>query len=269
MKLIQKLGFTALITASVSAASFAQMYGGLHLGYTVPTANSVLGTTTVATTTSTVTENVYGTNGTGFNAGLNFGYMFSEHFGLDLAASYIANSPVVSSKAESPLGKATFTTTGSQIRVTPSLIVSAGGEGISPYARLGAVLPVGGESLTTIETTAGANTSKTQYKSTGAFSLGFNSAIGVNIPFGEKMSIFGELNLTTLSIKGATRSLVLSETNGTAADLSKLKTSQKEVVFVDKTDSSTTQNVDEAVKVLATTSNYNSLGLMVGLRYKF
>ena len=269
MKFITKLGFAALLTATATTASVAQMYGGVHLGYTVPTANSVLGSTSVSTATSGTQENVYGTYGAGFNAGLNFGYMFSEHFGLDLAASYIASTPVVFRSVESTTSKTTFTSTGSQIRLTPSFVVSAGGEGIKPYARFGVVVPVGGEGSTEVVTTTGSNVSKTQYKSTGSFSLGFNSAIGVGIPMGEKMSLFGELNLTTLSIKGATNTLVKSELNGTAADLSIMKKSMLETVYVDKLDSSVTTTVDEPTKALAPTSNNNSIGLMVGLRYKF
>jgi opacity protein-like surface antigen len=75
--------------------------------------------------------------------------------------------------------------------------------------------------------------------------------------------------LTTLSIKGATNTLVKSELNGVAADLTTVKKSQLETVYVDKLDSSTTTSADEARKALAPTSNNNSIGLMVGLRYKF
>jgi hypothetical protein len=309
MKLIQKLGFTALITASVSAASFAQMYGGVHAGYALPTANGVLGTTNVSNSTASpatsTSENIYGTGGGGFSAGLNFGYMFSKHFGLDIAGTYIGSTPTVTNSTDATFTggtrKVTVTSTGSQIRVTPSLVVSAGGEGISPYARFGVAIPVGGEGATDYkDVTTLANTSYTKtytVKSAGQLSIGFNSAIGVNIPFGEKMSIFGELALTTLSIKGKSATYTAYSDNTptvfgtpaltTAVSLSDRKSAQNNINFVDKLDNTsnnstfnpTVKNLagdrvsgfdtDKPSDVLATTSNNNSIGLMVGLRYKF
>jgi Outer membrane protein beta-barrel domain len=307
MKLFQKLGFTALITASVSAASFAQMYGGVQLGYSTPTATNVIGTTITGTGSGTgqVSTNNYGAFGSGINFGLNAGYMFSEHFGFDLGASYTIASPVVTQETNTSSTTAGVTSTekttaknsGSQIRITPSLVVSTGGEGIRPYARFGVVLPVAGETITdnsSVKTT-GTTTYTTTSKATsaGQLSVGFNSAIGVNIGLGEKITVFGEVALTTLSIKAKSTTVTAYSsdipTGFGPKSLDDLTFAQKNTNYVDKLDNTSNNNTfnptvygttlpltrvsgfdkEKAGDDLAKTANYNSIGLNVGLRYKF
>ena len=306
MKFITKLGFAALLTATATTASVAQMYGGLQVGYSMPTASGVYsgsnpagtaaaGTSTTGTSAAKVTENIYGTSGTGLSFGLNAGYMFSEHFGFDLGASYNIASPVVTASQDfttalapgiTQATKESFTTSGTQIRLTPSLVVSAGNEGIKPYGRFGVVIPVSGETITeysnvsVVTTPLGATTytTKGKTKTDGQLSVGFNTAIGVNIGLGDKMTVFGELALTTLTIKAksSTTTEYSSDAPGRPKTLADRSFSDNNTTYLDKLDSSsntagyaTTFDTAKATNALALTANYNSLGLNVGIRYKF
>jgi hypothetical protein len=318
MNLITKFGFAALITASVSSVSVAQMYLGVHSGYNVSTSNSVLGTsTTGGSGTSNTVENIYGTNGGSSNFGLNAGYMFSEHFGFDLGATYVIGASQVISKSTdantstlTPVGTLpsktteTRTVSGSQLRVIPSLVVSAGGEGIRPYARFGVVIPVSGATIvdvnnvTTIDVAAigkPVTTTVVKSKSEGQFALGFNTAVGMNIGLNSKMTLFAELSLTTLSIKAKSAvytdytSTTVSAASTTTKNLSDLKTSASQTNFVDKLDASSNNAAynptvygatlpltrvsgfddSKPTDELAPTANYNNIGLNIGIRYKF
>jgi hypothetical protein len=306
MKFITKLGFAALLTATATTASVAQMYGGLQVGYSMPTASGVFsgsnptgtaaaGTATSGTATTNVKENIYGTSGTGLSFGLNAGYMFSEHFGFDLGASYNIGSPVVTASQDvasipapgiAQATKETFTTSGTQIRLIPSLVVSAGKDGIKPYARFGVVVPVSGETITdysnvtTVTSPLGSTTytTKGKTKTDGQLSVGFNTAVGVNIGLGEKMTVFGELALTTLTIKAKSSQTTeySSDAPGRPKTLADRKFSDNNINYVDKLDNSsnaagyaTTFDDKKATDALALTANYNSLGLNVGIRYKF
>jgi hypothetical protein len=304
----------ALLTSAVATTASAQLYAGVHAGYAMSTAPSVIGTTSTRTTTlgttgaSTVqtSANTYGTSGAGIPVGVNVGYMFSEHFGLDLGLDYFMGSELTTNDVKYTvpynfgttavpvyLPGATQTTAikavnkSTQIRVTPSLVVSAGNSGIAPYARFGVVLPVSGETLVNY-------TNSTQYAGTGVpsnleeksttkvagnFSVGFNSAVGVNIGLGEKLTLFGEVALTTLSIKGASTDITsYSRVQGSSTlSVADLKAYQKSTTFVDQLTeksnnssiNSTTTNLDKAKDDVAPTANYNSLGLNVGVRFKF
>ena len=301
------LAVAVLATAMATTAS-AQLYAGVHAGYALSTANGVLGTTTTQTTTVGATgattvltaANNYGTSGAGVPVGVNVGYMFSDHFGVDLGVDYFLGSDVTATKANYtvpytvigvPVGTQTTAinaaTKSTQIRVTPSLVVMASKQGIAPYARFGVVLPVSGETVLTY-------TNSTQYTGTGvpsnseekytskikgAMSVGFNSAIGLNIGIGEKLTVFGEVALTTLSIKAVSSNYdTYSRVQGsTTTGLADLKSYAKNTNYVDNVTeksnnsayNSTSTDQEKPKDVLATTGNYNSLGLNVGVRFKF
>ncbi len=292
MKKTNKFLLAALVCGAFATSAVAQVYVGAHAGYSFSTAPSVLGTAsnsnTSASPATNSTANIYGSNGAGVNFGINAGMMFSEHFGIDLGFDYLSISPqkteTSNSTGAASNNVSSYTTSGTQIRVTPSFVVAAGKEGLKPYARFGVVLPVAGStitdvsSVTTIPSISKTYTTTVKSETTGQFSLGFNSAVGINFALGEKLNLFGEVALTTLSIKAAktTYKAFNSEDLLGTTTLADLKTIDKETVYVDELNTSSnnsnynsTVNQDKPLDDLAKTANYNTLGINVGVKYSF
>ncbi len=293
MKISNKIVIAALAFGSFTTNAVAQLYAGAHAGYSFSTAPSVLGTADMQNGSTATTGNIYGSNGAGTSFGINLGYMVSEHFGIDLAADYLMVSPQkvnTNDASNTNLGVtqtnvASQTVSGSQIRLTPSLVVTAGKEGFNPYARFGVVLPVAGTTVSDISnvTSYSSPISKTytttaKVETAGQMSVGFNSAIGANFAISSKLSLFGELALTTLSIKAATSKVTAYSSEGATSTttLSDLKTYGKETIYVDKltetsnnSDVNSNYNVDKAKEELAPVANYNTLGINVGVKFTF
>lgn len=323
--------FIAMVALAINDMNAQGAYVSLRAGYAVDATSEVQGTEFKQNADGTFTmDNVYGTTGGGANIGLGLGYMISEHFGVELGVGYFMSAKDEQSSSElipvnitDPIpvsgnieSSTTETTYSRQLRIAPALVVSGGSEGLKPYARFGIVLPVTGTTTREIrnnqeldQTLAGflglagygelKGSVKADAEVKGAFSVGFQSAIGVNYAIsdaddGMGLSVFGELEYTGLTIKGNTRELVAYEQRytmdgealdaQTAADLSAatgqalfdvnlsdLPRSSVMIDYVDQTDENTnvgqepTKNGEE----LAPRSNYGSIGINVGVRLNF
>ncbi len=139
------------------------------------------------------------------------------------------------------------------------------------------VLPVAGSTVTRTETTPiiGA-ASSSEMESKGAFSLGFQGALGLGYNLSEKLSLFGELSHVSLKIKGKSSS-VTENISGGVDVLGLMDTYDKETVFVDELNSSSNNssynpnpvNTGSAREELASTSNYNALFINIGVKFNF
>ncbi len=286
--------FLTVVAAGLATAVFAQPYVQVQAGYAFATSADVRGTTNVTTGTGatavTTSENIYGTGGSGIGFGAAFGYGLSEHISAQLGVAYGINSQVTAQASNADAKTSSKTTSsGTQLRLIPALVLSTGKEGLAPYARFGLILPVAGTGLTTIEATTATGSSKNEYTSAGQFSVGFNSALGVAFNINDKIAIFGEAEVSSLTIKGKS----LTWTKGESTDASGKVTNSLENAkaastvrnYVDKLDGTTkdyfgasptlltlvdpTYDQSKASTALAPMSNNNSVGINIGVRIKF
>jgi len=249
-------------------------YAGLNVGYGFGAPGSELGSTINATASSYSETAIYSSLGGGVNAGLNVGYMFSEHIGADLGLNYFMGSTVRSSDVTSPSGTVTVDSKSSQMRISPSIIVSTGGT-FAGYARFGLVLPVGGSTVTEYRDNTSGTEVAIDYESKGMPSLGFQGAVGVDYSLSDKLSLFGEFSPIVMQIKSKSRSTT-AYTVGGQDQMGNLTTYEKEQVSVDElTNSSnnfgTNPNASDAAAqdVLASSTNYNGAFISVGLKFRF
>lgn len=164
-----------------------------------------------------------GTAGRGINAGLQLGYMFNEHFGIELNSYYFLTPDyIVSDSTQTNVdGSTSFYTTksgGYQIRLAPALVVKGGDGKFSPYAKFGIVAPIAGvvtakrTSNDAVFVNPGLNILGLGHTETpedfdleaefeGKFSLGIESSFGVNFELSDNLTLFGELNYVGLRVK--------------------------------------------------------------------
>ena len=282
-----------LAVAAISAigtAAIAQPYVKAFGGYSRGTAGSNVGNTVVITTTGYSQKAVTGTYGNFIGGGLGFGYGINEHVALELGVTYGAGKTTQLDETN-PAGTTSIISKSTQIRVIPAVVISAGGS-LSPYGRFGLVLPVGGSTNTEIDAkSAGAaapgitysNVTTGTIESKGQFSVGFNGALGASFKLSDNLSLFAEVETTTLSIAGKSNTYTAYNSTTTFSSvlptdtetLAEWTTSQKETVFVDEiTNTSNTEdndNFDEKkpTEELRDRSNYSSFGVNVGVKFGF
>lgn len=183
-----------------------------------------------------------------------------------------------------------------QMRLIPSLVLSTGAsKNISGYAKFGLVLPVFGSSTVSMDRTdktvvnsgfdfvngkitydeiAETKTSQEQVIN-GSFTVGFKGAMGINFKVAEKISVFAEVFATNLQIDRKKAELTKFEIGG-VDQLPNMTTYQKEITYVNElsnTSNSAEMNPDftpgSAREALKMGTNFNQLGLAVGVKFNF
>lgn len=257
--------------------SYAQMYVRAGLGYGFATSKEVFGTNSTSSSSASSDKLVANTAGSGLQLGAAFGYNFSKNIGLDLGVQYLMGAKQTLTYTNNGQNSTTSETTTSktnQVRLMPALVISTGGEKIEPYARMGLILPLAGSINTEIKDKTDSDEIIRNIKTTGAFTLGWHSAMGVNYYLSEKMAIFGEVGLQSLSI-GAKKSVVTKYTVSGADRLNDLKTIQKEINYVteltDKSNGSSNSSTDNSKPLdeLRSYRQFGNVGINVGIQFGF
>jgi len=268
--------------------------------------------------------NGYGNAGQGLRANAALGYMFNENFGVELGAYYFTSPEIF---VQDTINGENFYNTYTKawhLRLTPALVFIAGNGPIAPYAKVGLCVPVAGiakarreandplivnSSFTILnyENEAGemitADRFDLEAEFGGQFSLGFESAAGVNYKISDNLTAFGEVSFTMLRIRRATSEVtkaIATMSNGVEYDILPLLSlggvyqyteflDEVDVLAVNKAmnDAPNRQDVvlpsgapfplvtdygttpEKAHKLLASDGAYNSIGINIGVRFNF
>jgi opacity protein-like surface antigen len=271
---MKKALFTGVALLTLATASAQNVYLNVSAGYGLPFPGERLGTST----TTTSSENIYGTLGPGLNLGITPGYFFTEHMGVELGLNYFMGSEVEVQKTQTGAGTATATAHSNQFRLAPALVLRTGNGDMYGYAKAGLVIPAFGTTFSKVEDTGagGPGTASTsEFETKGAFSMGFTGALGLNYGFNERFALFGELNTVNLRINAGSRSMTAATANGTDV-MGSLTTYQKETEYVDEINNSSNNgtynpnfSTSEAREELRTRNNFSALFINIGLRISF
>jgi len=220
---MKKIIITALIV-STGFSGFAQgFYLRLGVGYAVPEAGQTMdgtgtpynGSLAYPTSSANYPQN-YNIKNASFSAGfqgmLGLGYMFTDHVGIQLDA----NAGLSTKKYTFDIQNANLGTSvygdysviqqaKSPFIVSPSLVLQTGGAPWNIYARMGLAVPVStkiteDQVATTGAGTAGYDIQDISYQIKNSFSLGFVAAAGVQYKLNDRVSIFGEVSLLSMSV---------------------------------------------------------------------
>lgn len=242
-------------------------YGRLNLGYGFAKSkmnlewwqyyNYSLGTN------SSTSEQILLSLGKGFNAGLIFGDMFNENVGAELGLNYLVGGKCKATD-EYPGGSTEYEFFARMFRIIPAIVVSAGNDGINPYAKFGVVISTGSLKLNT-EGTDDGDSFMYKEKYNGGIALGFMGAAGASMPINDMISIFVEIN--TINQSYAPKKGELTEATYNGDDLlPNLTISQKEYEFVKEiTYDGTTPPTSEPQEVLKQAVPMGSVGVNFGI----
>jgi hypothetical protein len=255
----------------------AQFNLGISAGYGLGSPGHVMGTSTTISGSSYSEKNIYGTLGSGVQANLTPGYMFGEHFGIELGLNGFFGAKTTIDEASLPSGDYQHTQSSNQFRITPALVIKSGGEKISVYARAGLLLPLmGSVKSEIIDNTNPAAQTIMKLKTSGKVSLGYTGAVGLNVHFGKKFGFFAEVGANSMRVKSKETELDMYTVNGNDM-LGNVPTYSKETKYVDElTNSSnnvsvnpTGTNPNSAKEDLRQVANFSNFFVQVGVKLTF
>ncbi len=258
----------------------AQLYVGAKLGYGLGANKYEAGTIM----TSEYQEIGWSSLGQGMQLGLKAGYFFNDNLGFELGVDYFMSYEGVIADVDVPtaanINYVNYVTAKStQLRLIPQLVIKTD---MGIYSRFGVVIPVMGQTTVVsheedIVMTPGPTKQTTDSELTykGKFSYGFAGAIGYQFAISDNLSIFGELQYTGLTIKGATSELVAYSVND-VDQLSALPEYAVNTNYVDKLDASSnnsdfndTPDLTKAQDKLRSSTVYSSYGINLGITMSF
>ena len=173
-----------------AGAAFAQgPYATFGLGYAGSTGSEMLGSTDVTVGGQTTSTSINGTLGAGIPIHLSGGFMFTEHLGVELGLTYLMGSEMTKDEMTSDalfgVQSSITKVKSSSIRVSPMLVMSTGGEGLSFYSKLGLIIPVSGQtdftSSATIKAPSGTTTIDVEGENKGKTSMGYIAAFDSSV----------------------------------------------------------------------------------------
>ena len=273
-KMIQKISKATLVLglSMMAINGFAQgMYGSVRVGYNFPSGAQTLSTNTTTTATTDISEPVDISLGQGVNVAATFGYSLSDNIAAELGVNYLLSSAQTAIDNDETRPRIrTEEYAGTMIQINPALVFSIPMDGsLQPYAKVGAVLGIGSTKYTfTNDDISNNNLDIEEWKFSGGLGLGFNTGFGAYYSLNDKMKLFGELNITSLTYAPTKGELITATSNG-ADQLPGLDTIDKEIIFVDRVDNNANipnASPDEALKMKLP---YGSVGINVGINISF
>jgi len=287
-------------TASSKPETWYFKLGGSYFVQTAatefPTVSGALPNTDVYAangTTLVSRETNHGSFGEGFRTGLNVGYRFTPHLGVEMGFNYFSGNDKTMVKTVNRLVAAgpTFVTGTAEGKIiafdlAPAVVLFLGEtKGFEPYTKVGVIVPVVGD--LTIETnrtyTNPAGTTNTYSKDVilPNPTVGFMAALGTTYKLGKNISLFAELEYRNFTVHGKSKETKEYTENG----VDKLNTpttfradasySANHVNYVEQINSTSNSKVTNAAgfdntKATDDISSYvgiSGLGLTLGLKY--
>ncbi|MHC1707303.1 MAG: outer membrane beta-barrel protein [Bacteroidales bacterium] len=215
---------------------------------------------------SSSTEHISASLGKGMNLGGAFGYMFTDNLGVELGLSYLYGSK---SKAKHQYIDATvdFALYSRMFRINPTLIVSLKENKINLYSKFGVIMALGAIYYEKSTAKHNGDNESIKIKLSGDAAFGFNAGLGVMYPLNNSVSLFGEVNLISLSYAPSRGEVTEATING-VDQLPLLSTRDKEFEFVDEfvSNSYNPDPDDKPKPELKHLFPFGSIGLNAGIK---
>ena len=242
---MKKISCLILALSAFAGSASAQFYVKLGAGYAIPQAAQTFdGTGQVynGTQHNTTYTQTYTVKPASFSAGvqgfLGIGYMFSEHVGVELNGNigikpkkytYSIDSIMIGG-VESKVS--VVQQAKSPFVLMPALVLQTGGDKLNLYTRFGLALPLSNgikedQVITNLPGAGAVETDDFTFNIKNSFSLGFAAAAGVRYKLSDKLSLWGEVSLLSMSVYVKEADLTNVTANGQYIPLSQVSGPQK------------------------------------------
>lgn len=285
---MKKIITTAFIL-SAAFSGFAQgFYFRLGAGYAFPQAGQTMYDSPVpyngfpigynGTRNNTTTTETYNIKGASFSAGfqgsLGLGYMINNNVGIQLDGNIGLSAKKYTFNDENAIINYTTGPAASNIStiqqaqtpliMIPALVLQSGGDKVNIYSRFGLALPLSSKITQDQVITSGAGTSSLTvddftWSIKSSFSLGFSAAAGLKYNISDKVSIWGEVSILSMTLNTKEQDLNNWTENGQTVPLSNYNGAQQ-ITF------SKTATFDSTYSHMPTYSQpFSNIGINVGV----
>lgn len=272
IKTIIALAITLLSINTFAQSFYAKLNGGYNWGIA-----SNLGqrnSNQIGNTTSY--EKVNLSFGKGINIVGAAGYMFNKNIGAELGINYLIGGTSETSSKSSNFNSSSnniYYYSSTLLNFIPSIIISPGFEKINPYAKIGLSLGIATMTIKNESSSTTGNSTNSTYETAllnGGIAIGLVSALGTTYELNKNISLFGEINISTLSYSPTKGETTEYKENGVDR-LFTLKTVDKVTEYTDSysTDSSLQTDVNNPRKSTPISIPFSSLGINIGVKYSF
>ena len=201
------------------------------------------------------------------------GYYFGDNFGVELGVDYFSgfNHKTVSSFNGD---NSTRKTRGSMLAITPALVFKFDLDKISPYARLGIMIGVLNSIINKSSSTGVKDSANIPHnyvlasKDYGGIAIGVQAAVGAEYALGDRISLFGEVNLDGISY-APKKGKYTTFTTDDVDQLPTMTTSEKSWVYVKKLDGSINNSPSDPWRFSLDNYSFANVGLIVGVKINF
>ncbi|NVN95686.1 MAG: hypothetical protein HXX18_10435 [Bacteroidetes bacterium] len=293
---------------SRGSSSEGGLYASFGLGYGLGLGSQNIDGFTDQTSTKTSTTLPASTTEDQINFSLGkglcingaFGYMINGNLGFELGFSYLIGGKNTATNTENENTTETIVTyttntikknetvttyNASMFRLSPSVIISSGMEGINPYAKFGMTIGFGSFYKEASEngskrvinknsgillydsTTISSSLRKDQYS--GGVAIGFNATLGCAFTVSDNISIFAEFNMINMSYSPTMSEVTEYNENGVNQIPSSITAAQKQTYYYDTLTSSTTFDPNASPIALKQSFSFGSIGLNIGMKISF
>jgi hypothetical protein len=198
------------------------------------------------------------------------GYYFTKNFGVELGVDYFYSFTykLVSNYNGD---NATRKTHGSMLAITPALVFKFDLDKFSPYARLGIMIGVLNSIITKINDIEVKDSANIQHnydmasKLYGGIAVGVQAAVGAEYALGNRVSLFGEVNLDGISYAPKKGKYTTYTLDG-ADQLPTMTTYEKSWVYLKKVDGSLNNSSNEPMTFSLNNYSFANVGLIVGVK---
>jgi hypothetical protein len=215
--------------------------------------------------------------GSGFNANLAFGFMFSKYVGVELGINEfigLVNKIHGTSTNGGNDNSSDSKLSGMMLQIVPAIVITPGLEKLNPYARFGmsvgilpSVVMKNNSTFTGGESFKATSSAESNIKLYGGIALGFTAAGGIDFNLSEKLAFFGEFVFNGITYAPAKGKYTKYTVDG-VDKLATMTTRDKEWTFEKKYD------VDEVIpegspaKQPKMSVNFSNVELNIGIKFK-
>ena len=174
----------------------------------------------------------------GFQGGFGFGYMFTDNIGVQLDGGIgLSNKTYTFNDNGFASGGVVYNMSTSQeartpLLLMPSLILQTNGSGnINAYTRFGIALPLNtkitqDQVISNAPGTGALTVDDFTWQLKSSFSIGFTAAAGIKYKINDRVSIWGEVSLLSMSLNAKEQDLTNWTENGQSISLSQYNNAQ-------------------------------------------
>ena len=258
---LKKAALAAGLFIGFSVAANAQgPYAKLGLGY-----NFASGGETLEQRNANQREQIKLNYGQGVVGQAALGYMFNPNIGAELGFGYLAGAKtetksVYNNRVENHTYHARM------VLLQPSIIISAGKEGLNPYAKFGLVAAKG--KAVHLEETSHNSAIELEWHSTGGWGLGLQAALGLEVGLSDQLAFFTELSMNNLTYAPHRSEVVMYRHNG-ADHLPLLRVRDRETEYVDTYLSDDNRHDSLPREQLKENLPFSSVGVNFGVKFNF